>query len=141
MSDDQVYEWWFHASPERVWAAITDPADTERYFFGTRVSVGERQLSYTAGGAPLVEGEVLEREPNRRLVTTWRIHYDPACAGETSQVTWALEPRGPVTKLTLTHALAGAPNTARNVGSDGWSVVLSGMKTLIETGRPLPPMG
>ena len=111
----QTYETYFRASPAAVWAAMTSPEQSEQYFFGTRVAL----------------------EAGQRLVTTWRVHYDPSCAGEVSEVEWKLEARGEATRLLVTHRLDRAPNTAKNVGSEGWSVVLSGMKTLIETGKPL----
>lgn len=141
MSDDtQVYEVFIRATPEKVWDAITNPQQSEQYFFGTRVSLEPKKggrIAYTAGGHPLVDGEVLEVSAPERLVTTWRIHYDPTTKGEVSTVTWRCEPRGEATKLTLTHELKGAPRSAKSVGTDGWSVVLSGMKTLVETGEPL----
>ena len=136
----QTYETFFRASPAAVWAAITSPEQSEQYFFGTRVALEARvggRLVYTAGPATLVDGEVLALEAGQRLVTTWRVHYDPSCAGEVSEVEWKLEARGEATRLLVTHRLDRAPNTAKNVGSEGWSVVLSGMKTLIETGKPL----
>ncbi|MBX7192785.1 MAG: SRPBCC domain-containing protein [Sandaracinaceae bacterium] len=136
----QTYETFLRATPEAVWAAMTSPEQTEIYFFGSRVALEPRvggRLVYTAGPAALVDGEVLALEPRHRLVTTWRVQYDPACAGEVSEVEWLLEARGEATRLLVTHRLASAPNTAKNVGSEGWSVVLSGMKTLLETGKPL----
>lgn len=136
----QTYETFFRASPEAVWAAMTTAAQSEKYFFGSHVALEARvggRIVYTAGPVTLVDGEVLACEPRRRLVTTWRVQYDPACAGEVSEVEWLLEARGEATRLLVTHRLEGAPNTAKNVGSEGWSVVLSGMKTLLETGTPL----
>jgi uncharacterized protein YndB with AHSA1/START domain len=86
-----------------------------------------------------VEGEVLEADPPRRLVTTWRALYDPETAAEpSSRVSWEIEPAGEaVTKLTVVHdRLEAAPKTAANVAG-GWSFVLSGLKTLLETGESL----
>lgn len=136
----QTYETFFRASPAAVWEAITSPEQTEKYFFGTRIALEPREggrMAYAAGPATLVDGEVRAITVGQRLVTTWRVHYDPSCAGEVSEVEWRLEPRGEATLLVATHRLEGAPNTARNVGTEGWSVVLSGMKTLLETGAPL----
>lgn len=139
-STTQPYETFIRATPEEVWAALTRPEHTERYFFGTRVAldVERRTIRYAmADGALMVDGEVLALSAPRELTTTWRVHYDPGAAGEVSRVTWRVEPRGKATKLTVIHALEGAPVTAKNVGADGWSVVLSGLKTLLETGSPL----
>jgi uncharacterized protein YndB with AHSA1/START domain len=145
MSTQQVYELFFRATPDRVWSAMTRPEDTEQYFFGTRVAVDQRKGGAIrwamADGMLMVDGEVQSVRPQEELVHTWRIHYDPTAAGEVSTVTWRLEPRGPVTKVTLTHDLDGAPATGKSVSTDGWSLVLSGLKTLVETGAPLPSMG
>ena len=74
----------------------------------------------------------------RRLVQTWRFLYDPELAAEGfTRVTWEIEEgEGHVSKLTATHELDGAPKTAEHVAG-GWSFVLSGLKTLLETGKPL----
>jgi uncharacterized protein YndB with AHSA1/START domain len=82
---------------------------------------------------------VLEADPPRKLVTTWRALYDPETAAEPySRVTWEIEAAGDtVTKLTVVHdELEAAPKTAESVAG-GWSYVLSGLKTLLETGEPL----
>lgn len=139
-STQQTYEIFVRATPEATWAAITQPESTERYFFGTRVEMAlepEGAVRYAGHGMTMVDGQVLAVEPGASLTTSWRVHYDPSCAGEESTVTWRVEPRGEATKLTVVHELAGAPNTAKNVGKDGWSLVLSGLKTLLETGAPL----
>jgi uncharacterized protein YndB with AHSA1/START domain len=82
---------------------------------------------------------VLESERPRRLVVSWRSLYDPELAAEQpSRVTWEIEPQdGGVCRLMVTHdQLEGAPKTARKVAG-GWMFILSGLKTLVETGRPL----
>ncbi|MFZ5446516.1 MAG: SRPBCC domain-containing protein [Myxococcota bacterium] len=137
----QTYETFLRASPKQVWEALTGPEHTARYFFGTRISVEPRvggRIAYTTpDGTLMVDGEVLKFTEGVELECTWRTHYDPSCAGEVSTVKWKLEPRGEATKLTTVHELEGAANTARNVADDGWAVVLSSMKTLVETGTPL----
>lgn len=144
----QVYEFFVHATPERVFQAIVDGPQSSQYFFGTAFSAdklekGGRFRYAFPDGTIATDGEILEVRPDALLATTWAVHYHPACAGEVSHVTWKLEPRGELTRLTLTHDCATAPHTAGNVGNSGWSLVLSGLKTLVETGRPmpLPPMG
>ena len=140
----QVYSVFIRATPEQVWDAITKPEFTTRYFHGTRIEStfepGAPYLSLAGDGdQTLVDGEVLESDPPRMLKHTWRALYDPETASEPfSRVTWEIEPQeGGVTKLTVVHdQLEAAPKTAESVAG-GWSYVLSGLKTLLETGEPL----
>ena len=139
----QVYQVFIRATPEQVWQALVDPDWTQRYFYGTRAEYDLRpggRFRSVGGdsGEPMMEGEVLEVEPPRKLVQTWRFLYDPELAAEGfTRVTYELEEaEGGVTKLTATHDLEGAPKTAEHVAG-GWSYILSGLKTLLETGEPL----
>jgi uncharacterized protein YndB with AHSA1/START domain len=140
----QVYSVFIRATPEQVWDAITKPEFTTRYFHGTRIEStfepGAPYLSLAGDGdQTLVDGEILESDPPRMLRHTWRALYDPETASEPfSRVTWEIEPQeGGVTKLTVVHdQLEAAPKTAEGVAG-GWSYVLSGLKTLLETGEPL----
>jgi len=140
----QVYQVFVKATPEQVWDAITKPEFTSRYFYGSHVDStfepGAPFRSYSPDKEQLwVDGEVLESDPLRRLSHSWRALYDEELAGEQhSRVTWELEPAdGGVTKLTVVHdELDGAPKTAQNVAG-GWMYILSGLKTLVETGEPL----
>jgi hypothetical protein len=86
------------------------------------------------------EDPVFEWDPPRRLVHGWRSTYSPELAvEEPSRVTWEVEPQeNGTTLLTVTHdQLEGAPKTAASVSGPGWMMVLSGLKTLLETGKPL----
>jgi uncharacterized protein YndB with AHSA1/START domain len=140
----QVYAVFIRATPEQVWDAITKPEFTTKYFYGSAVDstfeTGAPFLSWTADRSQkLVDGEVLEVERPRVLRHTWRALYDPETAAEPhSRVTWEIEPQeGGVTKLTVVHdGLETAPKTAASVAG-GWEWILSGMKTLLETGEPL----
>lgn len=95
----------------------------------------------------VVDGEVIEADPPRKLVRTWRFLWDPELVAEGfSHVTWEIEEDdGGVTRLTVTHELDGAPKTAAQVasvarlheGGGGWSWILSDLKTLLETGKAL----
>jgi uncharacterized protein YndB with AHSA1/START domain len=88
-----------------------------------------------------VDGEVLEVDPPNRLVHTWLARYEPEMAEEQpSRVTWEIEDRGGgMCLLTVVHdQLEGAPKTAQSVSGQGWMYVLSGLKTLLETGESLP---
>jgi uncharacterized protein YndB with AHSA1/START domain len=138
----QVYELFIRTPPERLWDALTNGEVTKHYFFGETVRSDFRPGSewHSTGpqGARDVEGEVLECERPRRLVISWHILYDAELAQERSRVTYSIEKRGEVCKLTLLHDCAEAPKTARHVSADGWQLVLSGLKTLLETGEPMP---
>ena len=136
----QVYQLFIKASPEQIWEAITTPEFTQRYFFGSRVTVtADEYRGLDAEGGDLVKGKVIEFDPPRRLVHGWRALYDPETAVEDdSRVTWEIEAKdGGISVLTVVHdQLEGAPKTAENVAG-GWMYVLSGLKTLLETGKPL----
>ena len=137
----QVYQVFIRTTPERIWEAITTPEFTARYFYGARIEIGPQRL-HALGPNDDVWGDeaVLEFDPPRRLVHGWRSLYDPELAlEETSRVTWEIEPQdGGFTKLTVVHdQLEGAPKTAESVSGAGWMMVLSGLKTLLETGEPL----
>jgi uncharacterized protein YndB with AHSA1/START domain len=137
----QVYQVFIRATPEQIWEAITTPEFTEKYFYGTKVTVdADRYSSLGQDGGQLVWGDVSEFEPPRRLVHSWRSMYDPEMAAEqASCVAWEIEPReGGFSLLTVTHdGLENSPKTAESVSGVGWMMVLSGLKTLLETGKPL----
>ena len=136
----QVYQLFIKATPDQVWEAITKPEFTRRYFFASRVEMEDgRRRAYGPKGELWGDSATLEEDPPRRLVHEWQGLYDPELAAEeTSRVTWEIEEHdGGVTKLTLVHdQLEGAPKTAESVAG-GWMFVLSGLKTLLETGEPL----
>ena len=138
---EQIYQVFIKASPDEIWEAIVKPDLTERYFHGARIeNTGERHVSYGPDGSVWADGPVTEYDPPRRLVHEWRSLYDPELAAEEpSRVTWEIEPQeGGYCKLTLTHdMLQGAPKTAESVSGEGWMFVLSGLKTLVETGAPM----
>ena len=159
----QVYRVYIKATAERIWTAITDPAWNQRYgycapgvfdlraggrFYSTASE--EMRAARVHRGRPvvdvIVDGEVVESDPQRRLVHTWRMLMDPSTAVEPfTRLTYDIaEGDNGVCRLTLTHELTGAPQTAemvtgaaetsRNRGGGGWSWVLSDLKTVLETG-------
>ena len=140
----QVYRVYIKATPEQIWDAITKPEFTSRYFYGSLVDstfeAGTPYRSWSPDREKLwVDGEVLDSDPPRRLSYTWRALYDEETAAEEpSRVSWEIEPQdGGISKLTVVHdQLERAPKTAENVAG-GWMYILSGMKTLLETGEPL----
>lgn len=140
-----VYQAFIRATPEQVWQAITDPAWTQRYFHGTApeqpFAAGQPyRTRVVAAGVPAVEGVIEEMDPPRRFVQTWRVLDDAAMSAEPpSRVTWEIDPVGDgLTRVRLVHGdLARSPRTWASV-KDGWAWVLDSMKSLIETGEPLP---
>jgi uncharacterized protein YndB with AHSA1/START domain len=137
----QVYQVFIKATPEAIWEAITTPEFTERYFFGARIrNSPERHRALGPDDSVWGDSATFEYDPPRRLVHGWRSLYDPSLADEPeSRVTWEIAPQdGGHCLLTVTHdRLDGSPRTAASVAGAGWMFVLSGLKTLLETGRPL----
>ena len=156
----QIHRIYIHATPEAIWDAITQPEWSARYGYAVPVEYelrpgGKFRGLANAGmkkfpGIPdvVMDGEVLECDPPRRLVQTWRMRMTPELEREGfTRLTYEIEPgRGGVSRLTVTHELADAPMIARVLAGQaegegaggGWSEVLSGIKTLLETGSPLP---
>ena len=135
----QVYQVFIRATPEQIWDAITKPEFTERYFHGARIEVRDGRR-YSSIHDLAWDEPVLEEDPPRRLVHAWVAGYDPELAAEEpSRVTWEIAPQEDgTTLLTVIHdELEGAPKTAEAVSGPGWTYVLSGIKTLLETGKPL----
>jgi uncharacterized protein YndB with AHSA1/START domain len=138
----QVYQLFIKATPEAIWEAITKPEFTTKYFHGARIEVTpERRRTFSPDGSDdWGEGAVTEFDPPRKLVHEWRSGYsEELAAEEPSRVTWEIEPQeGDLSLLTVVHdKLEGAPKTAASVAGPGWMMVLSGLKTLLETGKPL----
>ena len=135
----QVYQVFIRATPEQIWQAITNAEFTERYFYGTRIdTTADRWL--TQWEKQVGEDPVLEWDPPRKLVHGWHSKWnDELSAEEPIRVSWELEAQDDgTTLLTVVHdQLEGAPKTAASVSGPGWTRVLSGLKTLLETGESL----
>ncbi|MFN8526130.1 MAG: SRPBCC domain-containing protein [Chloroflexota bacterium] len=139
-----VYEVYIRTTPERLWEALTTPELSQQYYYGTLVSCGSKvgdPISYRQpDGKRVIEGEILELEHSKRLVHTFRFSQGTHGDGggdAPSRVSFSIDQMGDVCKLTLTHdQFEGETETYKSVRS-GWNPILSGLKTLLETGAPL----
>ncbi|HEX6513781.1 MAG TPA: SRPBCC family protein [Chloroflexota bacterium] len=156
----QVYSVYIKATPEAIWEAITKPEWTVKYGYAPlveydlrpggafRMHPNEGMKAFPEVPAIIGDGEVIEADPPRKLVQTWRMLMTPELAAEGfTRLTYDIQSvKGDVTKLTVTHDLTNAPKLAAlNAGEHegqgaggGWPEILSGLKTLLETGQPLP---
>lgn len=142
---EKVFEIYIRTTPERLWASITDPTIRAKYHFGSGIvsdwAPGSRyELRHPGADDPLAEGENLVVEPPRRLVQTMHVRWseDAERAG-TSRVTWEIEPVGDSCRLTVTHDQLS--DTAPPELYGGWPMILSGLKTWLETGETLTTPG
>lgn len=146
---EKVYEIYIKTTPERLWQAITDPAIRAKYSFGVGVysdwtpgsQYHARATDITVSpGAEIADGDNLEVDPPRLLVQRFRALWSDDVKREGySRVTWQIEPVGDSCRLTVTHDLLPAGANAELYG--GWPMVLSGLKTWLETGETLTTPG
>ncbi len=142
---EKVFEIYIRTTPERLWEAIIDPDIRSIYQFGVRMTsdwtAGSR-LEQSHPNAPglLGEGVILEVDPPRRLVQTMTALWsDDVRAEGTSRVTWEIEPVGDSCRLTVTHDQLRDGANPQLYG--GWPMILSGLKTWLETGERLTTPG
>jgi uncharacterized protein YndB with AHSA1/START domain len=137
------YEIYIGASPDLVWKGLSDGEFTKQYAFGTRF---EGRLKKGAPYAFLdgeecrsVEGEILEVAPRKRLVMTWRAHWDAAVEQDPpSRVTYEPDEMSPeTTRLRLTHDQFDSETATYKGSVSSWPLMLSSLKTLLESGKPL----
>ena len=137
-----VYVTFIRTTPEKLWAALTQPEFTRTYWCGTHQesdwTPGASWSSFAPDGRLIDEGEILEADRPRRLVLTWRDHLFPQMHAEGySRLTYELEPTGDTVKLTLTHEMDIPESTLIDGVSKGWPGILASLKSLLETGEPL----
>ncbi len=137
----QVYEIFIRTTPERLWQALTDGELTKQYYYGTEVrsdlEVG-KPFVYLEDGRTVLDGEILEIDPPRRLVTTFSALWSPELeADPPSRITYEVEPMGSACKLTMIHDGFDSETLTYREVAGGWSYILCGLKTLLETGEPL----
>jgi uncharacterized protein YndB with AHSA1/START domain len=140
-----TYETYIKTTPEQLWEALTNPGITVLYDFGSAVEstwqTGTRIVYRTEGGRGdiAVQGDLVEVDAPQKLVHTWEEAWDAESAkDEPSRVTYDIAALGEVCKLTVVHdRFAGRTKTYTMV-APAWPMILSGLKTVLETGAPLP---
>jgi uncharacterized protein YndB with AHSA1/START domain len=142
---EKVFEIYIRTTPERLWQAITDPEIRSKYNFGARVESDWTPGSHYEMGRPdagvlLGEGENLEVDPPRRLVQSAQMLWSDDVKREgTTRITWEIEPIGDSCRLTVTHDQLREGANPELYG--GWPMILSGLKTWLETGELLTTPG
>jgi uncharacterized protein YndB with AHSA1/START domain len=139
---DHVHVTFIKTTPERLWQALTDGAMTKKYYFGSTVKSDWRNGSTYAftdsNGELEIEGEVVEADRPRKLITTFRgVWNDEVRKDKPTMATFEIEPMGDVCKLTVIHSgFEGETATYRQV-TGGWPLIVASMKSLLETGEAL----
>ena len=137
-----VFTVFIRATPERIWRAITESEFTLQYYYASAVESDWQAGSpyrYLIGADEAIVGRVLESDPPRRLVTTFDARWDEEVAPNApTRITWEIEPAGPeISRLTVVHDGFDSRNATYEQVAGGMPFVLSGLKTLLETGQPL----
>jgi uncharacterized protein YndB with AHSA1/START domain len=143
MADSRfVYVTYIRTTPEKLWRALRDPEFTRQFWCETwqecEWKPGASWRVMIPDGRVADSGEILEIEPERRLVFKWRNEFIPeAHADGYSRVTYELERHGDSVKLTLIQEIDKPDSKLIEMTSTGWPVILSSLKSLLETGQPL----
>jgi uncharacterized protein YndB with AHSA1/START domain len=137
-----VYVTYIRTTPEKLWQALIDPEFTRRYWCETRLESewkpGASWRSMIPDGRVGDSGEILEIDPPRKLVLTWRNEFLPEVRAEGhSRLTYELEKQKESVKLTITHEMDKPGSTLIEKVSFGWPLILASLKSLLETGEPL----
>ena len=137
------YEVYIAAPAAKVWRGLVDGELTKEYVYGTRfdgeLTKGAPFAFVGEGDFKVVEGKILEVSPGKSLTLTWSAHWDEAAAKDrASRVRYELTPSGPgATKLRVVHDDFDGETATYRGSVEGWPLMLSSLKTLLETGRPL----
>ena len=134
-----VYVTYIRTTPERLWSALTDAEFMKQYWFGVHCesqwTAGSPWQLVSGDGQIMDAGEIVEAEPPRRLVIRWRNQHMPDLKAEgDSLCTMELEANGTAVKLSITHTIEREPSKLIAAVSGGWPMILSNLKSLIETG-------
>lgn len=140
--DKFVYVTYIRTTAEKLWDALRDPEFTRQYWVGTWQDcdwqVGSGWKLMIPDGRVGDSGEVLEIDPPRKLVLSWRNEFIPELRAEGySRMTYLLEPQADCIKLTVTHEIDQEKSKLIGGVSNGWPSLLSSLKTLLETGESL----
>jgi uncharacterized protein YndB with AHSA1/START domain len=141
-----AYVTYIRTTPEELWAALTTPEFMKRYWFGMRFESDWRagspwKLAFPDGRVADT-GEIAEIEKPMRLALRWRNEFKPELHEEGyARCVMEIEPAGEVVKLTITHEIDRPGSKLIEAVSGGWPRILSSLKTLLETGMALPPIG
>jgi len=130
------------ASPDEVWAALTDPQQTRQFWHGalnhSTWQAGARWTSESETGELYLDGEIIEVDPPRRMVHTMRFLQDAAAAAEPpSLVEITIDAVEGGSRLRLINTDLGPQGLENVTSKGGWDHILAGLKAVIETGRPL----
>jgi uncharacterized protein YndB with AHSA1/START domain len=137
-----VYVTYIASTPEKVWAALTSAEFTTKYFFGRSVEiehkVGGDFIMRMPDGRLDIKGRVVEWDPPRRLTMTWGVDFEEFRELPESLVTYDIELMGGSVKLTMTEAHQwDIPDAILAGGRQGWPLILSSLKSVLETGKPI----
>jgi uncharacterized protein YndB with AHSA1/START domain len=140
---DTVYIIYIASTPERVWEALTTAEFSRQYFFGFAVEmdpkVGGSFIVRAPDGSSHIDGEVLARDPPRKLSVTWNVNW-PGLVEKLGQtvVTYEIAQAGDSVRLTMTESHERElPEDILSGGRAGWPAILSSLKSVLETGKPL----
>lgn len=141
-----VYVTYIATTPEKLWQALTDGEFTPQYWGGRRIEstwrVGSPVKHVREDGGVDWQGEVLQSDPPRLLSYTFHMLISEKHGSEgPSRVTFELEPMGSVVKLTLTHDNFESEKPTHETTRHGWPAIMASLKSLLETGNPLPFQG
>jgi uncharacterized protein YndB with AHSA1/START domain len=142
---EKVFEIYIRTTPERLWQAITDSEERSRFTFGWPIrsdwKPGSRMEQLSPDGSQVwAAGDILEMDPPRRLVQTLEARWAPEVLEEpVTTMTWEIEPVGDSCRLTVTHSGLTEQTNGQIYG--GWPIILSNLKSLLETGEPLAGVG
>ncbi len=139
-----VYVTFIRTTPDRLWSALTTPEFMKQYWFGMHQEsdwkVGSPWRLLFADGRVADAGEIVEADPPRRLVMTWRNELRPELTSEGyARCSFDLEVEGDAVKLTVTHVAPRAESKLITAVSGGWPRILSNLKSLLETGTVVLP--
>lgn len=134
-----VYVTYIRTTPEKLWSALTDEAFMKQYWFGmhceSQWTAGSPWRMVRTDGSVCDAGEILESEPPRRLVIRWQHQDNPELKAEgDSRCVMDLESTGSAVKLSITHSIEREPSKLIGAVSGGWPMILSNLKSLLETG-------